>query len=194
MGWIFGAVLLAGVFASSAWDHIRDPNSFSQAIIGYKLVPPRFTKWTARVLSWLELTTAVLLLSPVPRLGAFMGLALLILFTGAVTTNLIRGYANIACGCGGVLGQDRLTWWLVLRNVPLLVLCLALPRNAVSVTSPGLDVETRVLGIALGLVGPLAFSLMLQAVRVHRLLRQYRLNHDTWVTTHTLAVSLEGKK
>ncbi|MGO4119283.1 MauE/DoxX family redox-associated membrane protein, partial [Rhizobium ruizarguesonis] len=46
---------------------------------------------------------------------------LLVVYSVAITINLVRGRNEISCGCGGVLGTHNLSWKLVIRNIFLLL-------------------------------------------------------------------------
>ena len=52
-------------------------------------------------------------------LGGFVALGgvLLLGYAAAIGVNLLRGRVRIDCGCGGAAGRERLSWWLVGRNV-----------------------------------------------------------------------------
>ena len=53
-------------------------------------------------------------------------------YAGAIAVNLVRGRDRIDCGCGGVAGRERISWWLVGRNF----VCAAGAFAASSPTSP----------------------------------------------------------
>jgi len=83
------------------------------------------------------------------RDAAALGLLiLLLLFTGAIGINLMRGRVNIDCGCFGPLLRQELSGWLLLRNLFLMILAavILLPENG-RVIEP-LDLPTIVLGAA----------------------------------------------
>ncbi|MBJ6950286.1 hypothetical protein JG666_23760, partial [Vibrio cholerae] len=42
---------------------------------------------------------------------------LLLVYSVAISINLLRGRKEISCGCGGVLGNHKLSWMLVVRNL-----------------------------------------------------------------------------
>ncbi|MEZ4605728.1 MAG: MauE/DoxX family redox-associated membrane protein [Deinococcales bacterium] len=64
-------------------------------------------------------------LSPLSPLGNALIAALILIFSLAIAINLLRHNADIDCGCFGSLEQ-RLSWWLILRNAILLSFTLAL--------------------------------------------------------------------
>ena len=172
IGAALSVVLLAG-----AWQKLRERELFQAALENYQLVPESWLHPLATALPLLELAAGVLLLVASTRtLGAFLAALLLLVVTGAVVINLLRGRRDIDCGCGGLsahVGEQTLSWGLVVRNLVLL--------GAVLASLP--DTETRALvwidylsaaGTTLALLGlyVCANQLManhprLQALRMH---------------------------
>lgn len=110
-------ILLVG-----AWQKLRDLSAFEAAVANYRLLPAFATRPASLSLASMEaLGGAMLLWEGTRALGAAMALALLVIVTGAVAINLARGLRDIDCGCGGLSGEQALSWGLVARNV---VLCL----------------------------------------------------------------------
>lgn len=70
----------------------------------------------AEILTGLGLITG-LLLNP----AILLGIVLLIVFSAAMTINLVRGRTDLSCHCGGVIGDHPISWWLVGRNGALIV-------------------------------------------------------------------------
>lgn len=70
----------------------------------------------AEILSGLGLITG-LLLNP----AILLGISLLIVFSAAITINLVRGRTDLSCHCGGAIGDHRISWWLVGRNGILII-------------------------------------------------------------------------
>jgi len=120
------AGLLAIVFLGGAWQKLRDLAGLAGAIEQYRLLPAALVASAARMLVVTELAAGLLLL-PVPTRAAGAALAALLLgtVTLAVLLNLLRGRADIDCGCGGPEGRQHLSWGLVLRNALLGAAALA---------------------------------------------------------------------
>ena len=94
--WILGAVFLA-----AAVPKIADPPGFLEAIHAYHLVPEGALAPMALALPWLELLLALALISGfLRRSAAWMAFALLLLFMGALSIDLVRGLP-VDCGCFG---------------------------------------------------------------------------------------------
>ena len=93
---------------------------FAQEIANYQLAPG-LAPYGAMLLPAIEIVLggALILGSRRWRAGAAVGLVgLLLVFTGAVLTAVVRGI-NIDCGCFGG-GASPVTWWTVGRDVALL--------------------------------------------------------------------------
>jgi len=113
-------IILAGVFIAAALPKIVSPHDFSIAVYRYQLLPFALINVVAIYLPWLELTSAVALFMPSLRRAALLILgAMLIVFTIAITINVIRG-VNIACGCFSVDPDAKHIGWMnVVRNLVL---------------------------------------------------------------------------
>ena len=119
---IVGILLL-----SVALSKLLHRHDFRSAIQDYRLIPATLEK---------SLNLSELLSSTVPTLELLLGIALisgilltpalllsLLLFgvyTIALIINLRRGRSELSCGCGGILGNHRISWWMVGRNILLL--------------------------------------------------------------------------
>jgi hypothetical protein len=115
---------IAAVFALAAYHAMRGWAVFGGIVEQYHVAP----RWLAQLAAWilppLQSVVAVCLVLPATsRVGAALGMALLALFTVAITINVVRGRVSIDCGCGGATGQ-KLSRALVVRNL-LMMLGLA---------------------------------------------------------------------
>ena len=116
---------LAIVFVVAAWQKLRDLETFEAALANYALLPDWLLAPVARALPLLELGGGLaLVVAPDRAAGALLVLALLVLVTAAVAINLLRGRADVGCGCGGIEDDQRLSWALVARNGVLMLLAL----------------------------------------------------------------------
>ena len=98
------------LFSFALYHKVRDWAGFQRALGDYRLVPASLVPIAAVVAALLEASVVF---------GRFLvvGGALLLAYAAAIAVNLIRGRDRIDCGCGGVAGRQRLSWWLVGRNV-----------------------------------------------------------------------------
>ena len=143
------ATSLALIFGASGVMKIRDLEMFEGSIANYQLLPASLERPLAYLVPILELACAAgLMISKTRGAAAFGLLMLLLLFTGAIAINLIRGRIDIDCGCFGPLLRQQLSGWLLLRNLFLMILAAAilLPQNGRVIER--LDLVTVVLGAA----------------------------------------------
>lgn len=111
-------VAAAGVFVTGAVSKWRERELFAAAMENYELIPSAAVPSASGLLIASEFLIGGLLLvpqlKPWPQLA---GVLLLLVVTGAVTINLLRGRDHISCGCGGTSGDQTLSWALVARNL-----------------------------------------------------------------------------
>jgi len=134
---------LAALLFAAAWHKLREFEHFAATVAGYRLLPAALAGPVAVLLVCIECALAIcLLLAFSPAVGA--GVALLLsLYALAITVNLLRGRADIDCGCTGpAAGRSGLSWGLVGRNACLVIVALlaALPVTGRSLSV--LDVAT----------------------------------------------------
>ncbi|MGG4773070.1 MauE/DoxX family redox-associated membrane protein [Paenalcaligenes sp. Me52] len=126
LGYVAAASLCILLLASGL-EKIRYFSLFEAAVSAYRLVPDVLVRPVSGVFIVTELSAALLLLWPSARvLGAWVAVALLVVATAAMVINLLRGHTDVSCGCGSLKDQSAgLSWWLVLRNLLLLVVLSA---------------------------------------------------------------------
>jgi hypothetical protein len=54
--------------------------------------------------------------------SAVLAVALLFIFSMAMALNLVQGRNDLSCHCEGALGNHKISWWLVERNLILMVM------------------------------------------------------------------------
>jgi len=112
---------LALVFAISVSHKLRDYPRFKASLGAYQLVPDSLLWVLAPVVVLLELAAILAILLPVGP-GVSIAFGLLVVYTLALTINLLRGNTSIDCGCGDA--PTPISGWLLLRNGALLMLAL----------------------------------------------------------------------
>lgn len=120
---IAARVFLGFLFIFASVDKVANPEAFSASIANYKLLSPLFISLAATLFPWVELLSGLALVFGIfPRGSAFLLSSLLIIFTAAVLSALVRGL-DISCGC---FSQDpavgKVGWIKILENVGLIVL------------------------------------------------------------------------
>jgi uncharacterized membrane protein YphA (DoxX/SURF4 family) len=121
-------VFLGALFVYSSADKVLDPERFAIAARAYKLLPVSFTNLFALVLSWSEMLAGIMLLFGVQtRKAAAAVFLLLVMFTIAIATTIVRGLA-IDCGCFSNEGGSQTGYLLILRNIFLITASLIVMR------------------------------------------------------------------
>ncbi len=125
------AAALAMLLLIGAWQKLRDVAVFGAALAAYELLPAALVGVVAWVLPVLEAVAGLTLVIDRTRpLGVALTTGLLVIVTGAVIVNLLRGRTDLNCGCGGIEDEQTLSWALVVRNAGLLslvALCAVTP-------------------------------------------------------------------
>jgi uncharacterized membrane protein YphA (DoxX/SURF4 family) len=108
---------LALLFVAAAWHKLSDRPRFEAAIRAYELLPMRGATSASWLLPACEGAIALALLVPAwQRHAAGAAVALLLLYTAAITINLARGRRRIDCGCFPSRSATPISGALVARN------------------------------------------------------------------------------
>lgn len=127
-------LLLGALFVWASVTKVPDMAAFAESIANYRIVPPGLVPVAAVVLVGVELTAGLALMANLwSRAAALVLAALLVGFTGGLTSALLRGI-DLACGCFG--GNAPATWWTVARDVVLLALAVFVASRPPSRPSP----------------------------------------------------------
>lgn len=125
-------ILLAILFISSGVSSLRHWQVHLGIIKDYRILPEPLVQWFAileHAVKWL--VGIFLLLGMHSSLAALTGSGLLLMYSIAVTINLLRGRKELSCGCGGLAGNHLLSWKLIVRNLFLIGMCLWVNQVAV---------------------------------------------------------------
>lgn len=161
-------LLLGLILLSGAVSKLAHPRRFQQGLRDYRLLPSllesrlRLSTVLSFALPVVELLAGLgvlggLLLTP----ALFLTFGLFVLFSGAIFINLMRGRYNLSCHCGGIVGEHRISWWLLGRNAFLLLGLLLLLFTPPDVFTIDTLVRRSILvgGSLLSIVLPIAFLL-----------------------------------
>lgn len=168
--------ILATTFFLAGLSKISNHRAFAQVISRYNLLPERYSPAVATWLPRFEILSAVLLGAGVlVSLAATALLVALVVFTAAVTINLVRGQ-SMDCGCFGSTAGRTITWFSVLRNLLLIAIAIVAVRSPyinlslagrgepASVTSDASAVAVAMMGITSVLLA----LLLTEIVRITR--------------------------
>jgi uncharacterized membrane protein YphA (DoxX/SURF4 family) len=113
-------ILLGGLFVFSSIDKVQYPDEFAIAVRAYKLLPVGLSNLFALGVAWAEIVAGgMLILGIMTRRAAGAILLLLVAFTVAIATTLVRGLA-IDCGCFSNEGGSQTGFTLIIRNLFLM--------------------------------------------------------------------------
>ncbi|MFQ5789017.1 MAG: MauE/DoxX family redox-associated membrane protein [Acidobacteriota bacterium] len=113
--------LLGGVFIYASLDKIMHPAAFAKIVFNYQLLPVTLSNLFSVSLPWVELFAGLALVFGVLRSeSALLLSALLVVFIGAISVNLVRG-VDIDCGCFTTSGEGRSIGLLTLSEDLLLL-------------------------------------------------------------------------
>ena len=101
--------ILGGTFVYASYNKILSPAEFAKIIYGYDLFPQVTINLIAITIPFLELVTALALISGVyPRSAVLIVNTLLVAFIILLSINLIRGH-EFDCGCFAVQNATNST-------------------------------------------------------------------------------------
>lgn len=149
MAMAFSVTLLTIVFLLSGANKLQALHTFEGVVYNFRLLPEVLVRPFAYSLPFIELALAVAFLIPAARTYAGWSAAVLLgIFTLAVSINLLRGRREIDCGCFSSELKQRLSSWLLLRNIILIGLALWAANSTVAAPYALANIEESLLGIA----------------------------------------------
>jgi len=116
-------IFVGFLFIIASIDKAASPEAFAVSVANYRILSPSLTTLVATIFPWMELLCGVALIAGVfIRGSAFLLTSLLVIFTAAVISGLLRGL-DISCGC---FTQDpeagKIGWIKIAENLGLLAL------------------------------------------------------------------------
>lgn len=161
-------VLLVLVFWSGAIAKVLHFRDFRATVMAYDVLPAALTVAFADAFVLAEVLAGGLMLTPSVRVsGILCAIALLIVASTGILVNLVRGRVGVSCGCGALSdGGEGLSWWMIVRNVVLVVVALVALRAGAGdpFAAPVVNVSGAV---AVGLILTLVYFGANQAIAVH---------------------------
>lgn len=130
---LFLRIFLGIIFLSVGISKLAHPRLFHQGIQEYRVIPFLLEKMLsfslllsfcipgAEIIAGFGLISGFLL-TP----SAVLAIALFFVFSVAMALNLVQGRNDLSCHCEGALGNHKISWWLVGRNLLLMVMVSAL--------------------------------------------------------------------
>ena len=116
-------LLFSYLFFTAGTEKFRHLAHSIDAIRAYKLTPENWGANLAKTLASLEIFLAAAFLVPAVRsLAIPLAALLLLVYALSMTINLLRGRKHLDCGCNGPEVKQRISWWLIVRNIILIIL------------------------------------------------------------------------
>lgn len=119
---------IGGLFLGACIPKIMNPEAFALIVYRYRILPDIFVNLMALYLPWVEGAAALAVVFGPPRwraAGAAVILAMLVVFTLAISLNVVRGI-EISCGCFSTRADAAVSdGWNLLRNIAALWLSMA---------------------------------------------------------------------
>ena len=112
---------LAVVFGLAVFHKVKAITEFTETLRAYRVLPATLVLPAAYVLIVLESAVVAGLVFNTP-LAAKGAIGVLCLYAATISINLARGRSDLDCGCGGPAGQQKISGYLVLRNLVLAAL------------------------------------------------------------------------
>ena len=107
------------VMIAAALGKIGDPGAFASQIHHFRMIPVAGENLLAITLPWVELLVGLaMVLGPRARSGAWLSLAMMVVFTVAVGQAMARGL-DIECGCFGTADAQHVGTVKLLENLGL---------------------------------------------------------------------------
>jgi hypothetical protein len=117
--------MLGYIFLTSCLSKLSNVQSHYLTISAYKVVPDRFVYSITLIDITVEFITALTLIFGIfLKISLFNSVLLLLTYSTAILINLLRGRTELECGCGGVVGNKKISNSLIVRNVGLLLISL----------------------------------------------------------------------
>ena len=143
--------LLAAVFAQACRHKLVQWRRFCASFAAYNILPATWVPIFAVLLIVLESVTVVaLVLLQIQALWLAAGL--FTVYGAGIGLNVMRGRTFIDCGCGDA--PTPVSWWLVVRNMTLVVLCVVafvLSNTTVQMSMPDAAVAFALFVVAFAL-------------------------------------------
>ena len=145
LGGLFLRFLVGIIVLSTGISKLQHPLRFQQAIQDYKVISPslegRFhlSLFATFLIFPLELLAGTcLILGTFFTPAIFVTIFLFLGFSLALLINIWRGRHDLSCHCAGVLGDQKVSWWHILRNCGLLLCLLFLFLTSSQTPQPNL--------------------------------------------------------
>ncbi|MCA0987067.1 MauE/DoxX family redox-associated membrane protein [Guptibacillus algicola] len=119
--YLFLRIGLALILLTSAYTKLKDMYGHEESIRNYEIIKPELVKAVGKLNVAAEfLIGSCILVGLFYQFSIFLSILLLGGYTLAIVINLKRGRTDLSCGCGGIVGENLLSWKLVFRNLAIM--------------------------------------------------------------------------
>jgi len=130
--------VLGALFIWAAVTKLPDIAAFAQDVANYRVIPAALVPIVAAAVVGIELLAGIaLVIGVMDRPAAAVLAVLLAAFIALLAQALLRGI-DLRCGCFG--GDERASWWTVVRDLVMLAAAVAVARGPLpartNVTNP----------------------------------------------------------
>ena len=120
-------IVLGGLFIWAAVTKLPDMAAFAQDVANYRVIPAALVPIVAAAVVGIELLAGIaLVIGVMDRPAAAVLAVLLAAFIALLAQALLRGI-DLRCGCFG--GDERASWWTVVRDLVMLAAAVAVARG-----------------------------------------------------------------
>ena len=120
-------VVLGALFIWAAVTKLPDMAAFAQDVANYRVIPAALVPIVAAAVVGIELLAGIaLVIGVMDRPAAAVLAVLLAAFIALLAQALLRGI-DLRCGCFG--GDERASWWTVVRDLVMLATAVAVARG-----------------------------------------------------------------
>lgn len=111
-------IIIGTIFLSSAIHKLSNMTEHIVVVRQYKILPTSLIRPFSFWESLIELAAASLLIVGFyVKVTGIVLIFLLFIYSSAIIINLLRSNIDISCGCGGLVGNHKLNWSLIGRNL-----------------------------------------------------------------------------
>lgn len=127
-------VFFAVLFFSTGIDKVKDIKNSLQEIESYRIIPSFLIHIFLYIIIVLHFLLSAMLFFNINIEWGYIGcIFLLLIYTIAISVNLLRK-REINCGCNGIIGDNKISWNLIWRNMVFIFILIFLYTKASLVT------------------------------------------------------------
>ncbi|MFN3365555.1 MauE/DoxX family redox-associated membrane protein [Exiguobacterium sp. s142] len=129
----FLLLMFSYMFLSSSFEKMVNFKQHVTTVQAYQVVPVHRAHIFALIDISIELVVGLsfLVFIALPY-SLILGTMLLMVYSGVIVLNLLKGRLDLDCGCGGIVGETKISYKLVIRNLSFGAVLIVLFYNQTS--------------------------------------------------------------